>query len=139
MHIYKLCKKCIHKWYFYGIFNFYHFLTFSEPFLSLFWPLVIFWINFLYIVICTYINCVILLKIALINGITMSIFNFYPFLPILDPFLTFFGPWLYLGSNSKVFKIHIKAYLSFTMTLDCIYFSTISLVGFNFFVAEKYR
>ena len=93
MHIYKLCKKCTHKWYFYGIFNFYHFLTYFEPFLTLFWPLVIFWINFLYIVICAYINCVIMLKIALINGITMGIFNFYPFLPILDPFLTFFDPF----------------------------------------------
>merc|ERR1711942_117221 len=92
MHIYKLCKKCIHKWYFYGIFNFYHFLTYFEPFLSLFWPLVIFWIYFLYIVICVYINCVILLKIALINGITMGIFNFYYFLPILEP-LTFFNPF----------------------------------------------
>merc|ERR1712082_591644 len=82
-------KKCTHKWYFYGIFNFYHFLTYFGPFLTLFWPLVIFWINFLYIVLCAYINCVIMLKIALINGITMGIFNFYYFLPILEPFLTF--------------------------------------------------
>ena len=43
---------------------------------------------------CAYINSVIKLKIALINEITMGIFNFYPFLPILDPFLTFFDPFL---------------------------------------------
>ena len=71
-----------------GIINFYHFFTYFGPFLTLFWPLVIFWVNFLQIVICAYINCVIMLKIALINGISMGIFNFYHFLPILDPFLT---------------------------------------------------
>merc|ERR1711942_568708 len=86
-------KKCTHKWYFYGIFNFYHFFTYFGPFLTLFWPLVIFWINFLYIVICAYINCVIMLKIALINGITMGIFNFYHFFTYFDPFFTFFDPF----------------------------------------------
>merc|ERR1712236_75428 len=101
-----------------GIFNFYHLLTYFGPFLTCFWPFVIFWVNFQLIVICAYINCVIILKIVLINGTSMGIFNFYHFLP----FFTLFVLWLYLGSNSNIFKIHIKAYLRFTMTLDCIFF-----------------
>ena len=42
LHIYKLCKKCTHKWYFYGIFNFYHFFTYFGPFLTLFDPFLAF-------------------------------------------------------------------------------------------------
>ena len=67
MLIYKLCKNaknCTHKWYFYG------------HFLSLYWPLVIFGVKFLYIVICSYINFVNMPKIVLINGISIGIFNF---------------------------------------------------------------
>ena len=135
MRRYKLCKhekNCTHKWYFQGHFKFLPFFkSILDPFLPLFWPLIIFWVNFLYIFICAYINCVIMLKIALINGIYMSIFNFYIFFtffePFFDPFFTlflpFFGFWLYLGSNSKVFKIHIKAYLRFTITLNGIFFN----------------
>merc|ERR1712002_1365387 len=73
-----------------AIFNFYHFLPILDPF----WPFVIFWVNFLYSVICAYINCVIMQKIALINGISMGIFNFYHFFDLFwtlfDLFLAFF-------------------------------------------------
>merc|ERR1712105_561784 len=75
-----------------GIFNFYNFFTYFGSFFTLFWPLVIFGVKFLYIVICAYINCIKIHKMELINGISMSIFKFYNFLiyfgPFFDPFLT---------------------------------------------------
>jgi len=77
-----------------------------------------------------------MLKMALINGISMGIFDFLPFFNYLGPF---FALWLYFGSNSNVFNIHIKAYLRFTMTLDRIFFNISLRVGSNFFVEEKYR
>merc|ERR1712215_427452 len=67
--------------------------TIFLPILDPFWPFVIFGVNFLYSVICAYINCVIMQKIALINGISMGIFNFYHFLTyfwtLFDLFLAF--------------------------------------------------
>ena len=78
-----------------AIFNFYHFLPILDPF----WPFVIFWVNFLYSVICAYINCVIMQKIALINGISMGIFNFYHFLTYFGPFLTCFWPFVIFWVN----------------------------------------
>merc|ERR1712215_460013 len=84
-----------HIWYFYGHFNFYHFLPILDPF----WPFVIFWVNFLYSVICSYINYVIMQKIALINGISIGIFNFYHFFTYFGPFLTFFWPFVIFCVN----------------------------------------
>ena len=80
-----------------GIFNFYLFFSFFGPFFDLFWPLVIFGVKFLYIVLCTYINCVYIPKITLINGISMGIFDFNFFFtffgPFFDPFLAFGYIW----------------------------------------------
>jgi len=107
-----------------------------DPFLPLFWPLIIFWVNFLYIFICAYIHCVIILKIALINGISIGIFNFYHFdlfWTLFDPVLPTFGLLLYLVSNSKVFKIH-KKHIWVLLWHWIVYFSTIILrVGSIFF------
>ena len=69
-----------------------------DPFFTLFWPLVIFRVKFLYIVICAYINCVKMHKIELINGISMSIFKFYNFFyQFWTLFWPFFYPFLTLG------------------------------------------
>ena len=75
-----------------GIFSFYNFLPILDPFFTLFCPLVIFGVKFLQIFICTYINCVNIPKIALINGISVGIFNFYHFFTYFGPFLTLFCP-----------------------------------------------
>ena len=92
-----------------GIFKIYHFWPILDLFMTLFWPLLILGVKFIYIFLCAYINCVIMLKIALINGISMGIFNFYNFFTYFGPFLTLF---LAFGYNMGQFSIdfHMRIY-----------------------------
>ena len=103
MCIYKLCnhvKNALINGISMDIFNFYHFLPILDPF-TLFWPFVIFWVNFLYIVICAYINFVFMQKIAHINGISLGIFIFifYHFFTYLGHFFTVFWSFVIFWVN----------------------------------------
>ena len=69
----KLWKK-IFLWLFLIFTVFWH----SGQFFTLFWPLVRFGVKFLYITICTFINCANMPKIALINTIIIMLCNFSP-------------------------------------------------------------
>merc|ERR1712082_71251 len=103
------------------IFIFYNFFTYFDHFLPFFWPLVIFRVKTLNIVIYAYINCINMPKIALINGISMGIFKFYHFLPFLDPFLTLFWPLVIFGV--KFLLIVIWAYI------NCVNMKQIALIN----------
>ena len=54
-------------------------------------------------------NCVKMPKIALINGISMSIFKFYNFLPILCPFFYPFLAFIYIWGQISI-NCHVLIY-----------------------------
>ena len=114
-----------------AFFNFYHFGPILDPFFTLFWPLVIFEVKFLQIVICAFINCVNMPKNALINGISMGIFNFYNFFYL---FWTFFDPFLTLVIfGVKFLQIFICAYINCVNMPKIVLINSISMGIFNFY------
>ena len=114
-----------------SFFKFLPFRTYFGPFFTLFWPLVIFGVKFLQIVICAFINCVNMPKNALINGISMGIFNFYNFFYL---FWTFFDPFLTLVIfGVKFLQIFICAYINCVNMPKIVLINSISMGIFNFY------
>ena len=101
------------------------FWTYFGPFITLFWPLVIFGVKFLQIVICAFIvNYVNIPKISLINGISISIFKFYHFLTYLQFFGPFFTIFCHLVIYGVIFlQIVICAYI------NCVNMPKIALIN----------